>query len=120
MILNVLYDNTTGAVKRWSNRPLTPTSGEGVIEVQNRNLLGAQWTVDLTTKALTQVIQGPSWGKIRMIRDALLAQTDFVNNADYPMAQEKRAAVRAYRQALRDIPTAYATPEAVVWPVNPM
>jgi hypothetical protein len=120
MILNVLYDIETGAVKRWSNRAFVPNQGEDVIQIKQRNLLGASWRVDPATKSLVQVVPPQTWTSIRIVRDALLAQTDYTTQADYPMSGEQRAAVLAYRQNLRDITETFKTPAEVVWPVNPL
>jgi hypothetical protein len=119
MKFNVVYDRATGVVKRWSNVSSGVEIGESVIE-SSKNLFGKKWKVDLNTFAITEVIPGKTWGEIRTVRDALLAQSDFINNADYPMTQEKRSAARAYRQALRDLTKTYASPDEVVWPVNPI
>ena len=54
--------------------------------------------------------------RLRNHRDALLAECDFRVVADAPW---DRAPWIAYRQALRDLPTATTDPRAVVWPVQP-
>lgn len=55
----------------------------------------------------------------RAKRDALLAETDFMLMPDYPLSEAKRAAVAAYRQALRDVPAQFGFPRQIVWPVKP-
>lgn len=57
--------------------------------------------------------------RARMERDSLIAETDFLMMPDYPLAEEERAAVAAYRQALRDLPASDGFPEAITWPVAP-
>ena len=57
-----------------------------------------------------------TWDSIRAERDRLLAASDWTQVADAPVD----AAVWAvYRQALRDVPQDYATPDEVVWPIPP-
>ena len=56
------------------------------------------------------------WQRIREKRNQLIAETDWAVLPDSPHATQ---AMRDYRQALRDI-TKYATPDAVVWPDNPL
>lgn len=57
------------------------------------------------------------WSNIRSDRDFFLAETDILAAAtDHPQHNE----ILAYRQALRDIPETYATPQEVVWPQNPL
>lgn len=52
-------------------------------------------------------------------RNALIAETDFMAMPDYPLGDAKKAAVLAYRQALRDVPAQSGFPRRIVWPVKP-
>ena len=52
---------------------------------------------------------------IRIVRDTLLAETDWWANSDVTMTDEQRA----YRQALRDIPLQEGFPTNIVWPTKP-
>ena len=59
---------------------------------------------------------------LRMVRNARLAETDYLLMPDYPLADA--TAIKAYRQALRDMPTQAGAPwdgggEATPWPVKP-
>lgn len=54
-------------------------------------------------------------GLIREERDKLLAATDWTANTDVTMSDE----MRAYRQALRDIPQQAGFPDDVTWPEKP-
>ena len=56
-----------------------------------------------------------SWHQIRVKRDELLAETDWWAVSDRVMSDEKTA----YREALRDLPQTYASPDDVVWPTKP-
>ena len=55
----------------------------------------------------------------RAERDRLLAETDFLMMPDYPLDEERKAAVLAYRQALRDVPEQAGFPRQIDWPVKP-
>lgn len=55
---------------------------------------------------------------IRQRRDALLSATDYRMMPDYPMSDAERDALKAYRQALRDVPEQPDFPNSVVWPVR--
>jgi hypothetical protein len=63
---------------------------------------------------------------LRIDRNRLLAATDYVMIADWPITEEKRNELKAYRQALRDLPIT-STPTfndnmqvvGVVWPTKP-
>lgn len=51
----------------------------------------------------------------RHLRDTLLKETDFWALSDVTMTDE----MRAYRQALRDLPDQQGFPHNVVWPTKP-
>ncbi len=55
----------------------------------------------------------------RSQRDALIAATDYLMATDYPLTDEKRQELTAYRQALRDVPEQSGFPTEIVWPVKP-
>lgn len=57
--------------------------------------------------------------QVRAKRDALLAETDFLMMPDYPLGEEDSAALKAYRQGLRDVPTQEGFPSEVAWPELP-
>ena len=62
---------------------------------------------------------------LRQRRDSRLKATDYFILPDYPASEEQRAAVMAYRQALRDLPSQPGAPwdaggKATPWPVNPL
>lgn len=57
--------------------------------------------------------------QVRAQRDAMIARTDFMMMPDYPISEEDKALVEAYRQALRDIPQQESFPSNVQWPVAP-
>lgn len=52
-------------------------------------------------------------------RNQLIAETDYLVMPDYPLDKEKKAAVLAYRQALRDVPEQAGFPRQIDWPVKP-
>ena len=52
---------------------------------------------------------------LRSTRNRLLAETDYLACADFTLTAE----MRAYRQALRDLPANTADPANPVWPVKP-
>lgn len=55
----------------------------------------------------------------RSQRDALIAATDYLMAADYPLTDEKRQELTVYRQALRDVPEQSGFPTEIVWPTRP-
>lgn len=57
------------------------------------------------------------WGEVRKERDRRLAQSDWTQLPDVPLATKEAWAV--YRQQLRDV-TEQADPLGVAWPVAPL
>lgn len=55
----------------------------------------------------------------RTIRDGLLASTDYLMLSDYPISDDDRAVILAYRQALRDVPQQDGFPTSISWPEKP-
>lgn len=57
------------------------------------------------------------WDNLRVYRNILLKESDYTQLPDFPPAKKTEWAT--YRQALRDIPQTYTTPEEVIWPTKP-
>ena len=62
---------------------------------------------------------------LRGARDMRIAATDFYLAPDYPISVEKLTAVKAYREALRDLPAQPGAPwdgggELTPWPIKPV
>lgn len=57
--------------------------------------------------------------RARQKRDRLLSKTDFYIMPDYPITEEDLEEVKAYRQALRDVPNQDGFPRNIEWPVKP-
>lgn len=55
----------------------------------------------------------------RAKRDKLLEETDWTQTLDAPVTEDSKTALRAYRQALRDLPEQTGWPESVTWPTIP-
>jgi ribulose 1,5-bisphosphate carboxylase large subunit-like protein len=67
---------------------------------------------------IAQIEQTEAWFKLRIKRDELLKQSDWVLFEDSPISDAKKAEWRTYRQALRDI-TNTSDPANVTWPSQP-
>ena len=61
------------------------------------------------------VLPGLQLEQLRVERNRLLAETDYLALADSTLTDE----MRTYRQALRDLPANTADPANPVWPVKP-
>lgn len=57
--------------------------------------------------------------RVRMRRNSMISHTDFYVLPDYPSDSEGLEAVKAYRQALRDVPEQSGFPRNVQWPAMP-
>ena len=53
------------------------------------------------------------------VGDELLAETDYLLMPDYPISEEALAALKTYRQALRDVPEQTGFPNTIEWPSKP-
>ena len=61
------------------------------------------------------VLPGLQLEQLRVERNQLLAETDYLALSDVTLTDE----MRAYRQALRDLPSNTADPANPVWPTKP-
>lgn len=65
-------------------------------------------------------VEAEAFAALRAERDKRLADTDYMVMPDYPIDADKLAAVKAYRQALRDLPQQEGAPwidGEIPWPV---
>ena len=72
-----------------------------------------QHELDAAWPAVTEAI---AWDAVRAERNRLLAESDWTQVADAPV---NATAWAVYRQALRDVPQDFASPDDVVWPAAP-
>ena len=59
------------------------------------------------------------WEDIRNKRNQLLKDSDYIMFPDITISAEKKEEWETYRQALRDIPQDYDSPDEVVYPDKP-
>jgi hypothetical protein len=59
------------------------------------------------------------WVEVRIMRDALLAQSDWTQFQDSPISGTTLVAWQTYRQSLRDV-TSQPNPFNLSWPAKPM
>ena len=60
-----------------------------------------------------------TWDDIRVERNTLMSACDWTQLPDAVLTFDRRQDWQDYRQALRDIPQIYATPDVVIWPAKP-
>ena len=78
-----------------------------------------EWGVEKIPEKTSEELQQEAEERVRAQRDYLIGQTDYLLAADYPIDAESLEAVKAYRQALRDVPQQEGFPENVEWPTMP-
>ena len=85
-------------------------------------LTGEQEIVPLTAEEIAEieayqrdVLPVEQMRELRLRRDQLLAETDYLALADSTLTDE----MRSYRQALRDLPANTVDPANPVWPTKP-
>lgn len=84
--------------------------------VRGENL---EWMVEKIPEKTQEELEAEKEQQVRAKRDHLLSQTDYLLSSDYPIAPESLDAVKAYRQALRNIPQQQGFPDDVDWPSLP-
>ena len=77
------------------------------------------WSVEAIPEKTPEEAKAEASAQVRAQRDALLAETDHLVMPDYPLTDEQREAVKAYRQELRDVPQQEGFPLDVIWPKKP-
>ena len=85
---------------------------------------------DYISGNFTEINECPDWKiqlekevlslDVRLERNNLLSNTDHLIQSDYPISDEKKQEIKAYRQALRDIPQQDGFPDNIVWPDKPV
>lgn len=89
---------------------------EGYREKRGEDL---SWSVETIPEKTPEEKLAEAEEQVRSKRDSLIADTDYLLCADYPISAEDLEAVKAYRQALRDVPQQEGFPFEVVWPELP-
>ena len=69
---------------------------------------------EIQTEVARLIAEEP-WTELRQRRNQLLTETDYLALVDVTLTDE----MRAYRQALRDLPANTADPANPVWPTKP-
>ena len=94
------------------------TYGGKVVADLDEDVLYWDVSGDTATKDTDQVaadILAVKWGEIRIKRDNLLAELDWMGVSDFTMS----SAWKTYRQALRDLPASESDPDDITWPDEP-
>lgn len=76
------------------------------------------WTVKQKSAEQIEQETEEAWSGVRLLRDEMLAKTDWTHSGDSPLSPEKKAEWAAYRQSLREI-TKQSDPHQIEWPTRP-
>ena len=79
-----------------------------------------EWSVEAIPAPTPEEEKSELEAQVRAQRDELIAETDYLLMADYPISAEQLADVKAYRQVLRDVPQQDGFPNNVDWPEKPV
>ena len=117
-----LFDPETGQGSVWLEKDVPAKLAEGLIsEAAWRAICEAEAAEAHAAWLASPETEAERFEMLRRGRDAKLAATDYLVAPDYPLTDAERAAVTAYRQALRDLPAQEGAPwagggEATPWP----
>jgi len=56
------------------------------------------------------------WDNVRSLRNRLLLESDYLVTCAYEQGNTVSPELKAYRQALRDLPETFSDPAEIVWP----
>ena len=88
--------------------------------INTKSLLNKLVIIDDNGLVIYEPTTQEKWNLIKEVRDELLKQSDWVVIKSNELGQPIPKEWVDYRQALRDIPQTYATPEEVIFPLQPM
>lgn len=112
------YTDEQIADSGWVEAPLVPQIDVTTHKI-SWNETDAQWdTLPLSEDEIAQTL-ALAWSGVRHERDTYLNETDFIVLKSYESGTSVPTDWATYRQALRDLPNTYATPNDVVFPTKP-
>jgi hypothetical protein len=100
------------AIRKAYRNAVTIEDGFGVKDADGNQIQLDQALIDA---AAIEVAAEQALSSLRLRRDQLLTETDYLALADSTLTDE----MRTYRQALRDLPANTVDPANPVWPTKP-
>lgn len=117
MIYFVKLENNVVVGAMYGSTPQDPTWIEVDTDIAIR--VGMVYDPETETFDDTNLL----WEEVRIIRNRLLAETDWTQLNDVVgnrLTVEQAESYTTYRQALADIPQNFSNPEEVIWPTKPL
>lgn len=117
-LLGVVVSHTSMSPRDIEMRELVKkfAQEEGYREKRGEDL---SWSIERIPEKTAEEKKAEAEQMARSKRDALLSESDYYLQPDYPSTEEGLNAVKAYRSALRDVPQQKDFPMNVEWPSKP-
>ena len=121
-----LYDPETGQGSVWREEDAEAQLAKGMItEAAWLKICAAKAAEDYAAWLSSPETEAERFEMLRMACKARLTATDKLTTPDYPISDKDRAAVNAYRKAIRELNHQPGAPwdgggEATPWPVEPV
>ena len=121
-----LYDPATGQGSVWREEDAPAKLAEGLItEEAWLEICAAKAAEERAEWLASPDTEAQRFELLRVACEAKLTATDKLTTPDYPISDEDRAAVGAYRKAIRELNHQPGAPwdgggEATPWPVEPV
>ena len=117
-LLGVVVSHTSMSPRDIEMRELVKkfAQTEGFKEKRGEDL---SWSIERIPEKTDEEKKAEAEQMARSKRDALLSESDYYLQPDYPSTEEGLNAVKAYRSALRDVPQQEGFPLSIEWPAKP-
>ena len=104
------------AIRRAYPNAVTIDDGAGAFDANGNQITLDQSLVDA---AAAELVTENAWSDLRTKRNQLLAATDWEIVKHKELGTTIPAALKTYRQQLRDLPSTTSDPSSPSWPVKP-
>lgn len=114
--MTVYYEKKDGKIIRWTQSERQAVLEKMTDRCADEDLVRAENGDYFLRGEVPETPRERKAEKIRAERNRLLAESDWTQASDCPLSETERKKWRAYRQALRDMPSQTGFPHSVVWP----
>lgn len=114
--MTVYYEKKDGKIIRWTKSEQQAVLEKMTEQCADEDLVGTEDGDYFLRGEVPDVPEERKAEKIRAERNRLLAESDWTQANDSPLPETERRKWRAYRQALRDMPSQTGFPHSVAWP----